>query len=179
MGRLRGASSRRSCPARLRGRREDPRGDDARASRRSRRRGPALGSRSRRAYGRRADQAGPSSPRQAAVDSARSSRLGSLQRPEVAVRRSPSRRPSRRTASRRRARRGKRAKVMAEEKGVEGSGKAGRGQFWRAAREGDEAKMQSGAAGRPRAAEGPRDLPLRGSSAHRTAPCGNCPDRRG
>jgi hypothetical protein len=35
-----------------------------------------------------------------------------------------------------------RAKVMAEEKGVEGSGKAGRGQFWRAARD-DEAKMQA------------------------------------
>jgi hypothetical protein len=35
-----------------------------------------------------------------------------------------------------------RAKVMAEEKGVEGSGKAGRGQFWRAARE-EEAKMQA------------------------------------
>ncbi len=35
-----------------------------------------------------------------------------------------------------------RAKVMAEEKGVEGSGKAGRGQFWRAARE-EEGKMQA------------------------------------
>jgi hypothetical protein len=35
-----------------------------------------------------------------------------------------------------------RAKVMAEEKGVEGSGKAGRGQFWRAARE-EEGKVQS------------------------------------
>ena len=35
-----------------------------------------------------------------------------------------------------------RAKVMAEEKGVEGSGKVGRGQFWRAARE-DEAKVQA------------------------------------
>ena len=33
-------------------------------------------------------------------------------------------------------------KVLAEEKGVEGSGKSGRGQFWRAARE-EEAKMQS------------------------------------
>jgi hypothetical protein len=35
-----------------------------------------------------------------------------------------------------------RAKVMAEEKGVEGSGKAGRGQFWRAAKE-EEGKMQA------------------------------------
>ena len=35
-----------------------------------------------------------------------------------------------------------RAKVMAEEKGVEGSGKSGRGQFWRAARE-DEGKIQA------------------------------------
>ena len=33
-----------------------------------------------------------------------------------------------------------RAKVMAEEKGVEGSGKAGRGQFWRAAREATRAR---------------------------------------
>ncbi len=33
-------------------------------------------------------------------------------------------------------------KVLAEEKGVEGSGKSGRGQFWRAARE-DEAKTQA------------------------------------
>jgi len=35
-----------------------------------------------------------------------------------------------------------RAKVMAEEKGVEGSGKAGKGQFWRAARE-DEGRIQA------------------------------------
>jgi hypothetical protein len=35
-----------------------------------------------------------------------------------------------------------RAKVLAEEKGVEGSGKAGRGQFWRAARE-EEGRMQA------------------------------------
>jgi hypothetical protein len=35
-----------------------------------------------------------------------------------------------------------RAKVLAEEKGVEGSGKSGRGQFWRAARE-EEGKMQA------------------------------------
>jgi DNA repair exonuclease SbcCD ATPase subunit len=35
-----------------------------------------------------------------------------------------------------------RAKVMAEEKGVEGSGKVGRGQFYRAAK-GDEEKIQS------------------------------------
>jgi len=35
-----------------------------------------------------------------------------------------------------------RAKVMAEEKGVEGSGKVGRGQFWRAARE-EEGKLQA------------------------------------
>jgi hypothetical protein len=35
-----------------------------------------------------------------------------------------------------------RAKVMAEEKGVEGSGKVGRGQFWRAARE-EEGKIQA------------------------------------
>lgn len=35
-----------------------------------------------------------------------------------------------------------RAKVMAEEKGVEGSGKAGRGQFWRAARE-EEGRIQA------------------------------------
>ena len=34
-----------------------------------------------------------------------------------------------------------RVKVMAEEKGVEGSGKSGRGQFWRAARD-EEAKIQ-------------------------------------
>ncbi|MFN3744442.1 MAG: hypothetical protein ACK4TL_07030 [Hyphomicrobiaceae bacterium] len=35
-----------------------------------------------------------------------------------------------------------RAKVLAEEKGVEGSGKVGRGQFWRAARE-EEGKIQA------------------------------------
>src|SRR5690606_26985109 len=35
-----------------------------------------------------------------------------------------------------------RAKVLAEEKGVEGSGKAGRGQFWRAARE-EEGRIQA------------------------------------
>ena len=35
-----------------------------------------------------------------------------------------------------------RAKVLAEEKGVEGSGKSGRGQFWRAARE-EEGKIQA------------------------------------
>ncbi len=35
-----------------------------------------------------------------------------------------------------------RAKVMAEEKGVEGSGKSGRGQFWRAARD-EEGKIQA------------------------------------
>ncbi|HWV82821.1 MAG TPA: hypothetical protein VNZ50_15425 [Hyphomicrobiaceae bacterium] len=35
-----------------------------------------------------------------------------------------------------------RAKVLAEEKGVEGSGKAGKGQFWRAARE-EEGKIQA------------------------------------
>jgi hypothetical protein len=35
-----------------------------------------------------------------------------------------------------------RVKVIAEEKGVEGSGKSGRGQFWRAARE-EEAKIQA------------------------------------